>query len=64
MDYNTEFVNHFCTQLAINDKGLRHMHAFYLFHDKREGSVIERFTQDAAKFWSVHSMLYPKGVQR
>jgi hypothetical protein len=63
MDYATEFTNQFCTQLALNERGLRHMHAFYVFEDKREGSLVDRYTRDAAKFWEVHTQLYPKGVQ-
>jgi hypothetical protein len=51
MDYATEFVNQFCTQLAIRDKGLRNMHAFYLWGDKRDGTVQERFEMDARDYF-------------
>ena len=56
MDYDTKLVNQFVNQLALNERGLRGMHAFYVFEDKRPGTVVERFTEDAQKFWEVHSM--------
>ena len=56
MDYETEFVSQFCTQLAINDRGLRGMYAFYIFEDKRPGSVTDRFKMDAEKFWEYQKM--------
>jgi len=56
MDYATEFVNQFVTQLAIKERGLRNMHAYYLFHDTREGSIEERFTADAREFWEYQKL--------
>jgi hypothetical protein len=60
-DYATTFVNEFCNQLAINERGLRSMHAFYNFEDKRPGTLLERWHADAEKFFEVHRMLYPPG---
>ena len=64
MDYATEFVNQFVTKLALNERGLRHMAAFYIWHDRREGSLTDRFKADAAKFWEVHKQLYPPRVDQ
>ena len=45
------FVNEFVNQIALANRGLRRMHEFYLWHDKRPGTIDERFTADA-KLWS------------
>lgn len=46
----TEFVNIFCSQLAKADKGMRTMSVFYLWEDKRDGSVEDRFKADVVEF--------------
>jgi hypothetical protein len=50
MDYETLFVSEFCNQLEDMRRRGRQAHEFYLFQDKRPGSVVERFQKDAAEF--------------
>ena len=50
MDNATTFSNEFVNQLAIRERGLRYMHEFYLFEDKRLGTLKERFEQDARQW--------------
>ena len=57
MDYATTFLNEFCNQLAINQRGIRNMHSFYLFSDRRPGTVRERLEQDAAKFFEYQKLI-------
>ena len=59
MDYSTTFFNEFCNQLANNERGLRNMHSFYNFEDKRPGTVLERFTQDAAQHAQFTKLFQP-----
>ena len=47
MDYSTTFFNEFCNQLALVEHRRRGMIAYYLFSDKRPGTVLERFEADA-----------------
>ncbi len=49
-DYATAFVNEFCNQLAKTTHGLRQMRSWYVFHDKRPGTIQERLDADAAEF--------------
>jgi hypothetical protein len=49
MDYATAFVHEFTNQLALVEHRRRSMIAYYLFDDKRPGTVIERFEADAAQ---------------
>ena len=44
------FVNEFVNQIAKARAGLRQMYQFYLWHDKRPGTIEDRFTYDA-KLW-------------
>lgn len=62
MDYATTFVNEFVNQLAITQKGMRNMHSFYLFSDKRPGTIRERFEADAKKFFEYQN-LFQGGVR-
>ncbi len=64
MDYSTTFFNEFCNQLANNERGLRNMHSFYNFEDKRPGTLLENWGADAKKFMEVHRMLYPPEVRQ
>lgn len=57
MDYATAFVSEFCNQLAINERGLRQMCAWYIFEDDRPGTVVERFEQDA-RVWFQWSKMF------
>ena len=61
MDYSTTFFNEFCLQLHKMERGLRQMHSFYVFQDKRPGTLLENWEADAKKFMEVHRMLYPRG---
>ena len=56
MDYETEFVNQFCNQLALRDQGFRDMIAWYIFQDHRPGTLLERFSADAKKFWEYQKL--------
>ena len=47
---DTELVGVFCTELARSARGLRDMYIWYLWSDKRPGSVTDRFAQDAKEF--------------
>ena len=55
--YATLFVSEFCNQLAINHRGIRNMHSFYLFSDHRPGTVRERFEQDAKEFFEHQKLI-------
>lgn len=59
MDYSTTFFNEFCNQLALVDHRKRGMIAYYLFDDKRPGTVLERFTQDAAQHAQFTKLFQP-----
>ena len=59
MDYATAFVNEFCNQLARMEHGRRGMISWYLFHDKRPGTVIERFEADAAQHAEFMKLFQP-----
>jgi hypothetical protein len=59
MDYATAFVHEFCLQLARAERGLRHMHAFYVFSDKRPGTVRERFEADAKQHAEYTKLFQP-----
>lgn len=50
MDPETAFVHHFCNQLAEMVKGHQRMAAWYVFSDKRPGTIQERFEKDAADY--------------
>lgn len=47
---DTDFVSAFCIRLAEMDRQTRLLFAYYVFSDKRPGSVIERFRADAKEF--------------
>ena len=46
----TAFVSLFCDRVALQYAGLRQMYAFYLFQDKRPGTLEENFIADAKSF--------------
>lgn len=59
MDEQTKiliFVNEFCNRLAEMEKGMRSMHSYYLFSDKRSGSIEDRFSADAAEHYDYTKM--------
>lgn len=56
MDPTSAFVSQFVTQLELARKGLRDMHSWYIFSDKRCGTIQERFEQDAAEFVAYQKM--------
>jgi len=50
MDNETKlliFVNEFCNRMAEMEKGMRTMYSYYLFSDKRPGTLQERLDADA-----------------
>jgi hypothetical protein len=57
MKYLEIMVNEFCNQLAINQRGIRNMHSYYVFSDHRTGTVRERFERDAAEFFEYQKLL-------
>ena len=59
MDYSTAFFHEFCNQLALVEHRKRGMIAYYLFDDKRPGTVIERFTLDAAQHAQFTKLFQP-----
>lgn len=56
MDYATEFVNAFVNQLAITQRGVQRMRAWYIFSDTRPGTVSERFERDARDYFEYEKM--------
>ena len=64
MDYSTTFFNEFCNQLANNERGVETDASFYVFQDKRPGTLLENWEADAKKFMEVHRMLYPPEVRQ
>lgn len=62
MDYATTFVNEFVNQLTLTRKGIRNMHSWYLFSDKRPGTIRERFEADAKEFFEYQN-LFQGGVR-
>lgn len=55
-----ELVNQFCNQMAQIEKNRKAMHSFYLFGDKRPGTILERFDADA-KDWVEFTNLTRRG---
>jgi len=51
------FVHQFCSRLAQAAKGMRDMHSWYLWSDKRSGSITERFDQDA-RDWAEYQKMF------
>ena len=51
------FITEFCNQMARVDEGLRDLHSFYLFSDKRPGSFLGRFNLDS-KSWADYNKMY------
>jgi hypothetical protein len=43
----TDFMSAICDQAAIAHKKLRRLNIFYLFQDKRPGTLMERIDRDA-----------------
>jgi hypothetical protein len=59
MDEQTQilvFVNEFCNRLALTAKGMRDLHSFYVFEDKRQGTIEERFSADAEDYYNYTAM--------
>lgn len=56
MDYTHTLVSEFCDQLAFTQKGIRNMHSFYLFSDKRPRTIQERFEADAKEFFEYQKL--------
>ena len=50
------FVNEFCHQIWRAFKGNREMHSFYLWSDKRPGTIRERMDADAKEFHEYRRM--------
>lgn len=61
MDYATTFVNEFCNQLTLTQKGIRDMHSWYLFSDKRPGTIREKFETDAKEFFEYQNLFQGEG---
>lgn len=59
MDYEHMLVNEFCNQTAKQAHGFRQMCNFYIFHDKRPGSLEERFNLDAQLFADYQKLFQP-----
>lgn len=59
MDEQTKiliFVNEFCNRLDQTARGIRHMHDWYLFSDKRPGSIRDRFEADAKDYYKYQKL--------
>ena len=56
MNYVETLVTEFCKQLATTQRGVRQMHSYYLFSDKRPGPIRERFEQDARDYFEYEKM--------
>lgn len=56
MDYIHTFVSEFCNQLASTHKGIRNMRAWYMFSDRRPGTVTELFELDAKNYFEYEKM--------
>ena len=56
MNYVETLVTEFCKQLATTQRGVRNMRSFYVFSDKRPGSISERFERDAKEFFEYQKM--------
>lgn len=56
MDYLHTLVSEFSNQLASTEKGVRQMSSWYLFSDKRPGTVLERFQLDAQRYFEYEKM--------
>ena len=46
----TDYVSLVCDRVALHYKGLRAMSSWYVFQDKRPGSLQENFAADARSF--------------
>lgn len=55
----TLFVDLFCTRLANTVKSWEQMRIFYVWEDKRLGSVEERFRRDVSDFAEYERMRRP-----
>lgn len=62
MNYVETLVTEFCKQLATTQRGIRNMRSFYVFSDKRPGSIVERFEMDARLYFEYEKMF--KGVKQ
>ena len=50
------FITEFCNRMALVEKNRRAMYGFYLFGDKRQGTITERFDADA-RLWAEYQKL-------
>ena len=55
----TTYVSIFCNELAKADKGQRKMAIYYIWEDKREGSLEERFRADCQEWNDFQRMVKP-----
>jgi hypothetical protein len=56
MDYANTFVSEFCNQLAFTQRGIQRMRSWYIFSDRRPGSIVERFELDARSYFEYQKM--------
>ena len=62
MDIPTQillFVNEFCNQIDRVEKNRRKMCSWYMWGDKRDGSITDRFNLDASDFMEYRRMFQP-----
>lgn len=59
MDPETAFVHYFCNQLEDRLRQYRHMMGWYIFSDKRPGTIQERFESDADDYADYVRMFRP-----
>jgi len=57
--YQNTLVSEFCNQLASTEKGIRQMRSWYVFSDKRPGTIRERFELDASLYFEYERMFKP-----
>lgn len=51
------FITEFCNQMTKVYHGIRDIHSWYIFQDRRPGSILDRFNQDAAS-WAEYSKMF------
>lgn len=56
------FLTEFCNQLAVTQRGIQRMRAWYIFEDRRPGTVTERFERDARDYFEYEKM-FQRGVR-
>ena len=53
------YITETCNQMAQMDKDITRAMAWYLFEDRREGSIQTRFDADASEYSSYRRMFQP-----